>query len=113
MNYQKYTNDSDFYLQKDVLSCRNAIFFISNDQKKSNIRTPPWTFGNSLDYLATSEKKQNLHYRKVDMMGIINIYRYQWAILIFIFPSQKYFIKKVSINFLLCVFTGKNIWKKS
>ena len=45
------------------------------------------------------------------MMGIINIYRYQWAILIFIFPSQKYFIKKVSINFLLCVFTGKTYGK--
>ena len=33
MNYRKFTNESDFYSQKDALPCEHAIFSIQMTEK--------------------------------------------------------------------------------
>ena len=38
MNCRKYTFDSTFYLQKDVLSCSNDIFSFQMTEQKFNIK---------------------------------------------------------------------------
>ena len=47
MNYRKFTNETDFYSQKDALACGHVNFSFKMTEKKLNIKnppSPPWTF---------------------------------------------------------------------
>ena len=45
MNYRKFTNETDFYSQKDALACGHVNFSFKMTEKKLNIKNPPSPLG--------------------------------------------------------------------